>query len=200
MPSEYRVDYRNALNRKLLALEDGGYGDFEYENADLDFFLEISVARLFPFIYQKVHETKTLAEYGTGSLSSITPTSADNVYRIEDATERVPLTGWRLSGSDIVSLNAAVLNTQVTDVTVHYYDAYAMPDDDVTPLPWPRLYKGLIILGAQIEALEARQDTGVRGDPPPTNQFIETQLLDRLIPRYERLRDGLAMALPGVLL
>lgn len=198
--SETRADYRADLNHKLLALEDGGYGDFDYENADLDFFLEIAVQRMFPYIYQKVSETKTLADYGTSQLSFITPTAADRVYRIEDATERVVLTGWRVSGNDIISLDKSQSSQSITDVTVHYYDPYALPENDNTDVAWSLIYKPLVILGAQIEALEARQDTGVRGDPPPTNQFVETQLLDRLIPRYDRLRDGLTMSLPGVLL
>lgn len=200
MAADTRLTYRTNLNHKLLALEDGGYGDFDYEDADLNFFLEIAVARLFPYIYRKVRETLTLVDYGSSSLSTITPTQVDRVYRIEDSTERTPITGWHVSGADIVGLDKYQSLNTISGVTVHYYDAFAMPDDDVTDVAWSTVYKPLIILGAQIEALEARQDTGVRGDPPPIGQFQETQLLDRLIPRYERLRDGLAMSMPGVLL
>lgn len=197
--SETRADYRTALNHTLLALEDGGYGDFDYDDTDLDFFLEVAVARLFPFIYRKVSETFALVEYGTQRYSAVTPTQPERVYRIEDASERTALTGWFVSGTDIINLDSSQGHQSVSNVTVFYYDAYVMPGDDVALVEWSAVYKPLVILGAQIEALAARQDTGVRGDPPPTGQFQETQLLDRLIPRYESLRDGLTMSLPGAM-
>jgi hypothetical protein len=196
--SETRADYRTALNHTLLALEDGGYGDFDYEDADLDFFLEVAVARLFPALYQKVSESKTLADYGTQGYSSVTPTQPDRVYRIEDSVERTALLGWRVSGTDIINLDKCQSVATISTVTVFYYDAYTLPADDATDVTWSAMFKPLIILAAQIEALTARQDTGVRGDPPPTGQFMETSLLDRLIPRYETLRNDMAMSLPGV--
>lgn len=196
-----RLDYRNDLNHKLLALEDGGYGDFDYDDTDLNFFLEVAIARLYPYVYKKLTQTLTLTDYGTQSLSYVTPTFPERVFRIEETSERTPLVGWRVSGTDIIGLDK-YQNGIVTasTVTVTYHDAYALPTDDVTDAGLSSIYTPVIVLGAQIEALEARQDTGVRGDPPPVGQFQEVTLLDRLIPRYDKLRDSVAMALPGVLL
>lgn len=197
-----RGDYRDSLNHKLLALEDGGYGDFDYDDTDLNFFLEVAVARLYPFVYRRLSETLTLTTYGTNQMCQITPTFPDRVYRIEDATERTALTNWRVAGTDIINLDQFETNSSnaITTVTAYYHDAYAMPDDDVTAVTFSVIYKPLVVLGAQIEALEARQDSGVRGDTGPIGQFPEVPLLDRLIARYDKLRDGLAMGLPGVLL
>ncbi len=197
-----RADYRADLEHKLLALEDGGYGDFDYDDTDLNFFLQVAVARLYPYIYKKVSESKTLTDYGTNQMSFITPSMPERVFRIEDATERVPMTGWWVSGTDIVNLDKwqVGLGVSTSTVTVYYHDAFALPSDDTTDAGISAVYTPLIVLGAQIEALEARQDSGVRGDTPPIGQLHEMPLLDRLISRYEKLRDGIAMTLPGVLL
>ena len=195
-----RLEYRDDLNHKLLALEDGGYGDFDYDDTDLNFFLEVAIARLFPYIYKKASETLTLTDYGTNGRSSVTPTFPERVFLIEDATERVPLVGWKVSGTNIVNLDKYGSGFVTSSVNVYYYDAYSLPADDVTDAGISDVYTPLIVLGAQIEALEARLDSGVRGDPPPTGQFQEVPLLDRLIARYDKLRDGLAMTLPGVTL
>lgn len=192
-----RADYRTALNHKLLALEDGGYGDFEYEQSDLDLFLEFAVARLFPSVYKRLSEDAlTITAYGTGTLGYVSPQFPERVYLIEDAAELAPVHGWKLRPTRIVGIDTCQLTG--TSVNVYYYDAYALPDDDVTPTGIGDVYTPLIVLAALIEALEARQDTGVRGEPPPTGVFQETQLIDRLTPRFERLKEELAMSLPAV--
>jgi hypothetical protein len=86
---------------------------------------------------------------------------------------------------------------------VYYHDAYVISNElgdavDAQDCGIPASWEPLINLGALIEALEARQDTGVRGDPPPIGQFHEVTLLDRLNTRYNKLKDELAMTLPGV--
>lgn len=195
-----RLQYRTNLKHKLLALEDGGYGDFDYEDADYDLFLALAVAKLYPAVYTKVKQANlALTAYGTQSLYSITPTYPDRVFLIEDTVERAPVLGWKLSGTDIVNIDASEGAgwTTISTVNAYYYDAYSLPADDVTDAGIAAVYEPLINLGALIEALEARQDTGVRGEPPPTGQFQEVQLLDRLTPRYDKLKEQLAMALPA---
>lgn len=194
-----RAAYRLDLKNKLLALEDGGYGDFDYTDPEHDTFLALSVARLFPALYKKIAQTGlTLTTYGTKSFASITPAQPDRVFLIVDA-ELEAVRGWRVVGSKIVGFDRTCYPTQTT-FDVYYTDAYVMPADDVTDVGLSAQYQPLVVLGALIEALEARQDTGVRGDPPPSGQFSETQLLDRLIPRYEKIREDMAMSLPAVLL
>lgn len=196
-----RAQYRAGLKNKLLALEDGGYGDFDYEDADYNFFLSMAVARLYPAVYKKVAQTGlTLTTYGTMSLQAITPLHPDRVFLVEDAVERQPVLGWKLSGTDIINIDPyqGAGSATITSVNVYYHDAYTLNDTDTDDVGISAVYEPLINLGALIEALEARQDTGVRGDPPPTGQFQEVQLIDRLSPRYERLKTELAMALPGM--
>lgn len=197
-----RSDYRDDLQHKLLALEDGGYGDFDYETPDYNLFLDLAVARLFPAIYKKVKQASLpLAAYGTQQFYSVTPANVANIFLIEDTVERTPLLGWRISGGDVINIDAGqgAGAATISLVNVYYYDAYTLPNDDVTDVGLAAVYKPLVVLGALIEALESRQDTGIRGDPPPTGNFSETQLLDRLIPRYDKMVSQLAMSLPGML-
>jgi hypothetical protein len=194
------------LQSKLLSLEDGGYGDFDYEDADLNFFLSMSCARMYPAAYQKLPQLAlTLTEYGTQGLASCTPTYPDRVFLVEDSVERQPLSGWRTSGSDIINLdpNSGAGSAVVSTVNVYYHDAYTISNElgdspDRIDCGIPASFEPLINLGALIEALEARQDTGVRGDPAPIGQFHEVTLLDRLNTRYEKLKSELAMSLPGI--
>lgn len=60
----------------------------------------------------------------------------------------------------------------------------------------PAIYTPLVVLGALVEALESRHDTGVR--PDPTSGHGEMSVVDRLTSRYERLKDDLAMSLPVI--
>lgn len=196
-----RDQYRADLNHKLLALEDGGYGDFAYDDTDLNLFLDLSVSRLYPAVYRKVSQGLALTSYGTQNYMSCTPLRADRVFRIEDLTERTAILGWTVSGGDIINIDPYQgVGSTLANVTVYYHDAYVFPIDDDTDVGLEPMYKPLVVLGALIEALESRQDTGVRGDPPPTGNYTETQLLDRLIPRYDKMVKELAMSLPAVML
>lgn len=191
-----RAAYRASLNNKLLALEDGGYGDFEYSIAELNTYLELSVLRMFPAVYRRLSADGVTTEaYGTRGFRRTVTLTVDmsRIYLVESEPELVPLSGWRIRGSRVVEL------PEGTDlVNVHYIAPYLMPGDDTTDAGIPEVYATLVTLGALIEALEARQDTGVRGEPPPTGPYFTTQLLDRLRPRYERLLEEQAMGLPSV--
>lgn len=190
-----REEYRNSLKNKLLGLEDEGYGDFEYQDSELNDFLAFAIARLYPAVYKTYAiEDETVESYGTQGWGEVETELAQQVYLVEDATEGYTVTGWQVRPGKIRNIDTG----QFTSVNLYYHDAVLCPDDDSTDVGVSAVYKPLIVLGALIEALEARHDTGVRGDPPPTGQHYETQLLDRLTPRYDRLREELSMGLPGI--
>jgi hypothetical protein len=191
-----RAEYRTALQAKLLGLEDEGYGDFEFADTELDIYLDLAVINLFPALYRRVVVTaQTPASYGTAGFRSIATQFADRVYLVEEAGEQVPISGWTSRGGAILGLD---LEGTTGNVNLHYYDAFTLPSDDATDAEIANLWKPLIVLGALIEALESRHDTGVRGDPPPVGPHQEVSLIDRLNARYERLRGELAMTLPAV--
>ena len=189
--------YRSKLNNKIVGLEDEGYGDFEFTDPELNTYLELAIARLYPAVYRRV-ATAAVAptSYGTQHFGYVTTAFADRVFLVEDSVELEPISGWKVRSGRIIGLNT----TATTSVVLHYHDAYDLPADDITDVGIAAVYTPLIVLGALIEALESRHDTGVRGEPQPTGTHYETQLIDRLIPRYEKLKDELAMALPGVTL
>lgn len=191
-----RADYRADLNDKILAIEDSGYGDFEFTDAELNTYLELAVARLFPALYQKVVlENQTVSPYGSNRLYRVQTQFADRVFLVVDTKEQTPYFGWRVVGSYISNIDAY---GESGSVDLHYYDAYTLPDDDTTDAEIPAVWKPLIVLGALIEALESRQDSGVRGDEPPVGNNVEVPLLDRLVARYEILKNDMAMSLPSV--
>lgn len=191
-----RADYRAALEDKLIALEDSGYGDFEYSASEYNTYLELAVTRLFPALYKKVALlAQTPTAYGGNSLYRLSTPFNDRVFLIVDTVEQEPLYGWRLVGSFLSNMDLLGLGGQVD---IHYYDAHSLPDDDVTDAGIPATWKPLIVLGALIEALEARQDSGVRGDEPPVGNNVEIPLLDRLNARYDVLKDEMALSLPSV--
>lgn len=188
-----RLDYRNRLKHKILGLEDEGYGDFEYADEEYDTYLEFAVARLFPALYQrKVLPNVPVVGYGLNNYGSATAVLPERIYMVEDVNEQLPLTSWQVRPTGITKLDAANLSA----VNIYYIDAYSMPADDITDAGIPAVYTPLIVAGALIEALEARHDTGARPDPPAGHS--ETSLLDRLINRYERLKEEMAMSLPAV--
>jgi len=191
-----RADYRASLTDKLVALEDGGYGDFEYTESELNTYLELTVARLFPAVYKRaVLESQTPTSYGTNDYGKVTTTYADRVYMIEDADELEPIGGWEVrGGTSIVKIDLNEYDT----VNLYYYDAYTLPSDDVTDAGIPDRFTPLIVTGALIETLESRHDTGVRGDDPWPNGYQQIPLLDRLQRRWEALLQELAMSLPVV--
>lgn len=192
-----RLDYRTALSNKLLALEDGSYGDFEYTTAELDTYLDLSVARMYPAVYT-VQSVSGLSLTGYGQLfrGSVTDPDIvfDRVFMVEDADELNVIVGWEARPDKIVGLDTQLYSS----CNIYWTEAYTLPENDIDPTGIPAIFEPLINLGALIEALEARQDTGVRGEPQPTGVFMETQLIDRLRPRYDALKQELAMALPGM--
>lgn len=196
-----REDYRNDLKDKIVGLEDSGYGDFEYTDPEYNTYLELAVARLFPALYKRSSVTGLVpTSYGTNQYYEIdlsaTPAPPDRVYLIENAVERNTLYGWRPRPTAIVNLEA----DGVSAVNVYYYEAYSMPADDVTDAGIPSEWTPLIVLGGLIEAMESRQDTGVRGDEPFPHGFQQVGLIDRLQRRYDALKAEMAMSLPGVAL
>lgn len=192
-----RLDHRNDLKNKLLGLEDGGYGDFEYTDTEYDTFLDLSVARLFPSVYKKDSvDGLTVTSYGSAGAGYISDSAIpyERVFMVEDANELTTVVGWDIRPTRIVNIDAGTYST----VNVYFTASYVLPSNDVDDDGIPSQFSPLINLGALIEALEARQDTGVRGEPAPTGPFYETGLIDRLKPRYDQLKQDLAMALPGV--
>ena len=191
-----RLQYRNDLKDKIIAIEDSGYGDFEFSDAELNTYLSLAVARLFPALYKRLSQDGlTLTAYGTGDYGYCTATAVDRVYLVEDADELQPISGWSVSGSRITKLDTVDLDT----VNVHYYDAYTLPNDDTTDAAIAAIWTPLVVLGALVEALESRQDSGVRGDPGVNQQALhEVSLIDRLVSRYETTKREMAMSLPVV--
>lgn len=188
-----RLQYRNRLEDKILGLEDEGYGDFSYGPTELNTYLELSVARMYPAVY-KTAATSVLTPTGYGNfrLGSAATAFADRVFMVEDATEFSRVYGWSARAGSLIGLSVDNNPT----VVAYYYDAYTLPSDDVTEAGIPAIYTPLIVLGALVEALESRHDVGVRPDPPQGHS--ETSLLDRLSGRYESLKNELAMSLPAL--
>jgi len=196
-----RQDLRNDLKNKLVSLEDGGYGDFEFSDTEYNTYLDLAVARLYPALYKKVSKGPlTVVGYGRNLLGYVTDSTNtvqyDRVFLVEDATELTAIVGWSSRPDKLVGFDTQLYTT----CNVYWIDAIILPSDDVEPTGIPAMFEPLVNLGALIEALEARQDTGVRGEPQPTGPYFTTQLLDRLKPRYDSLRTELAMAMPGMVL
>lgn len=193
-----KLEYRNKLKHKILGLEDEGYGDFEYADAEYDTYLELAVARLYPAVYKRVSESGlALTGYGTVQAGALDVTYPDRVFLVEDDTERTAVFGWQIRPTSIIGINRDDFLTTGT-FTVYYHDAYELPDDEDEEAGIPAVFTPLVVLGALIEALESRHDTGVR--PDPTAGHGETQLIDRLMNRYDKLKEELAMSLPAVML
>lgn len=192
-----REDYRTRLQAKLIGLEDEGYGDLEFEDEELDTYLELTVAELFPELYKVVKVGPlTLTTYGTSGFRGQVSTSfPDRVFLVEDATELVPIYGWMPRPTSLVGIDTNLF-VGTKSVNVYYYDAFALPADDTSDAGIADIYTPLIVLGALIGALESRHDTGVRPDPTAGHQ--EVGLLDRLLRRYDAMRQRLAMSLPAV--
>ncbi len=188
-----RAAYRSHLNDKFLGLEDSGYGDIEYTDAELNSYLELSLARLYPALYKRATTAAlTPVSYGHRGLYAVTTTVVtEKVYAVEDAVEKEYVRGWSARPTQIVGLYTA------DPVILHYQEAYALPSNDATDVGVPTQWTPLIVLGAFIQALESRHDIGLR--PDPTSGYTQSSLLDRLIRQYEMLKDEMAMSLPAVL-
>lgn len=187
-----RSDYRTALASKLAGIEESGYADFGFTDAESNLYLEMSVAKLFPTFYKRTGiPALTPASYGTMGYASVSVAGqTERVFMVEDATELTALTGWQPRPTMLVGLDDSV-----TSVNVYLVEPYAMPDDDVTAVEWSAEFKPLVVLGALIEALESRQDRGVRPDP---ERGAGTDALSRLESSFERLKMDLGMNLPSV--
>lgn len=203
-----KLQYRDTLKNKLLSLEDEGYGDFEFSDVELDTYLELSVSRMFPAVYQrKLLPNVALSSYGTSSyLNSVACSFPERVFLVEDATEMTPLLGWQVRPTSIVGLDkyqGAGLNGTVGAVNIYYYDAYELPTDDTTDAGIAAIYKPLVITGALVEALESRHDTGVyllkNDGAGRAVGHEEMPVVDRLMKRYDQLKRDLEMGLPAVI-
>lgn len=191
-----RLQYRTSLKDKFTALIDSDAADFDFSDTEYNVYLEMSVARLFPTIYaRKTQNGLATAQYGTTlGLSRVTGvTKPERVYMVEDATERTPIAGWqaRPETGEILGIPY-----EVATVNIHYFDAVIMPSDDVTDVGLGSEYLPLVVQGAIIEALETLQEV-----PPKNTQMAVPTLssvLDRVIARYDRLKDQMAMSLPVV--
>ncbi|MGZ4518852.1 MAG: hypothetical protein ACXVGB_00345 [Mycobacteriaceae bacterium] len=193
-----RLNYRNDVKDKILSLEDSGYGDFEFSDAEYDTYLDLAVARLFPSIFKHT-SVSALAptEYGTQQQGYVQDDAIayDRVYLVEDADEYAAIVGWQTRPDRIIGIDTGLY----TSCNVYWIDPYVLPTNDVDPTGIPFQFEPLINLGALIEALESRQDTGVKGDPTTRYMpFIETQLMGYLKPRYDALKMELAMSMPGM--
>ena len=194
-----RLEYRLDLKDKLLGLEDEGYGDFEYSDTELNTYLELAVARLYPTVYKRVQlASQAITSYGSRGLGYVATDYADRVFLVEDTEELEPVTGWSIRPGRIAALPMSAYD--LSTVNLYYHDAYTLPNDDVTDASIPAYNTPLVVLGALLEALESRHDTGIRGDEQPHGYHSEAQLIDRLMNRYTLLKEEMAMALPAVIL
>lgn len=195
-----RADYRTDLKNKLTALVDSDAGDFDFSDTEYDIFLELSLARLFPALYvRKIQSNIATTTYGVDlAVSKATGvTKASRVYMVEDATEREALVGWeaRPASAELIGIPLSNAGNART-VNIHYFDAVLMPADDVTDVGIGDEYLPLVIQGAIIEALETVQEVTPKGGQPaiPTLSAV----LDRIMARYDRLKEQMAMNLPVV--
>lgn len=196
-----RLDYRTKLGDKFIGLDESGYGDFEYSDEELNTFLELSIARLYPAVYKRVVAGPlSLTGYGSVMYAYIDTPYAERVFLVEDANELTAVFGWEIRPGRIVRLDtdSSWFDPGLTQVNVYYHDAYTVPADDVTDIGIPAYYEPLVILGAVIEALSARSDTGIRGDDGPIGVQQNVSLIDRMAAQYRDLKTEMAMALPVV--
>ena len=193
-----RKQYRDGVKNKILALEDSGYGDFEFSDSEHDTYLDLATARLFPAIYKRTSVNGlTLVAYGTaGQGYASSPLIAyDRVYMVENSAELMPIVGWQVRYDKVVGISTDLY----ASVNIYWTTPYLLPANDVDDAGIPAHFTPLINLGSMIEALESRQDTGVKGDPTTRYMpFIETQLMGYLKPRYEALKAELFMSQPGM--
>lgn len=191
-----RLQYRTSLKDKLTALIDSDAADFDFSDTEYNIYLELAVARLFPSIYsRKTQNNLATSQYGTqGGMARVSSvTKPERVFMVEDAAERTPIAGWqaRPGTNEILGIPA-----DIATVNVHYFDAVTLPANDITDVGIGDEYLPLVVQGALIEALETIQEIPARNMQMamPTMSSI----LDRLIARYDRLKEQMAMNLPVV--
>ncbi len=187
-----RLELRNDVKDKLLGVEDSSYGDFEWTDLELDTYLDLSVARLFPAVYQRVSLTAQVpVSYGTNTgLGYVTVAMSERVFLVENELDLSVVRGWEIRPNRILGLATG------DTYTLWYFDGYTLPSGDAGAINVSTVYVPLIVLGAVVEALESRHDTGVR--PDPTTGYQQTSLLDRLQRRWDELKSELGMSLPAV--
>lgn len=190
-----REDYRDQLVNKIVGIEDSGYGDFEFSTSEYNTYLELSVARLFPSLWKPASQpAQAVTAYGDGCYGKVDFVQADRVYLVEDSSTLDVVREWETRAGRIMRIDVR----DHSEVDLHFYEAYVMPADDVTDAGIPAEFAPLVVHGALIEAMESRQDTGVRGDEPWPNGFQHTTLLDRLTAKFEVMKEEMAMNLPVV--
>jgi hypothetical protein len=191
-----RLQYRTSLKDKLTALIDSDAADFDFSDTEYNVYLELSVARLFPDIYaRKTQNGISTSEYGTqwgmALVSGII--KPERVYMVEDSAERTPIAGWqaRPESGEILGIPA-----DIKTVNIHYFDAVTLPANDITDVGIGEEYLPLVIQGALIEALETIQEIPARN----TQMAMPTMssILDRVIARYNRIKEEMSMSLPVV--
>lgn len=188
-----RSDFRTEVRNLLTGLEFSGYGDFDFTDTEMDSYLALAVARLFPALYfRDSQDAIATSSYGTRGKCSATVTDGieDRIYMVEDAEEQEALEAWSTRPGKVVDICDAF-----TSVNVYFYDAYTMPDDDITEADWPERWNIVVTTGAALEVMAARRDAGKRPDPPSGS---EMSAFDRLQGRYDDLVRSMAMTLPAV--
>lgn len=196
-----RERLRDLLEHKFLGLDNEGDGDFEFEEDDLNAFLELSLLRCFPALYKVDSDVAgTPTAYGTQLLGYLdTSDVSGTIYAVEDAVEMQPVTGWTLRPDGrVMGLDLGSYST----FTIYWYEPYTLPEDDTTFLTFPVEFVPLVILGAVLEALESRHDTGIQDDPDVRfpGQHHEIPLLQQVQKRYDQLRADIEMSPPAVVL
>jgi hypothetical protein len=191
-----RLQYRTSLKDKLTALIDSDAADFDFSDTEYNIYLELAVARLFPSVYARKSQlglatTQYGTKWGMARVSGVI--KPERVYMVEDAAERTPIAGWqaRPNSGEILGIPA-----DISAVNVLYFDAVTLPSNDVTDVGIGDEYLPLVIQGALIEALETIQEIPARN----TQMAMPTMssILDRVIARYNRLKDDMSMSLPVV--
>lgn len=190
-----REDYRNLLENKIVGIEDSGYGDFEFTLTEYNTYLDLACARLFPAIWKRsIEPAQTLTSYGGMGLGYVLFPMSERVYLVEDSGSLDIVRGWESRSGRVMGVDMSAHST----VDLHFYEAYTLPAGDQDPSDIPAEFTPLVVQGALIEAMEARHDTGVRGDEPWPDGFVQTPLLDRLVARFETMKQEMQMNLPVV--
>ena len=186
-----RAELRQDLRDKLVGLEDSGYGDFDWSDDWLGSYLALAVARLFPDIYKReVVSSQTPIPYGSAGYGYVLVDNPERVTYVEDAAELDYIYGWSTRVDKVIAIPAG------TTVNIGQYAPFVLPTSDTDTFDLPSIYDPLVVLGALIETLESRHDTGVR--PDDSGQYIQTPLIDRLNQRYTAMRAAMALTLPMI--
>lgn len=194
-----RSDYRDLLSTKLTA-----EGDLNFEIEALDQALDIGLARLYPFMYKKDSvDAAVLVPYGTQGSAEVVAPESDTIYLVEDATERIPLTGWSTRPGKVIGI--PTYSTYGDTVNYYFHEAYTWPADEDDDVEWPAKFQSLVLLSAAIEAIEMvlaqRADTNTYFAIQVRQGVSEEELMtlhDAWDRRLVRLREELGMELPAV--